>query len=146
MSVQSGDQDRVTIATLAARALDQARGLMRREVDLARAELEESASLAGAALGLLAGAMVLALAALHVLTGALIAALAELGLDPAWGALIVGAVLAFVAGAMASRGMADLKSAQIAPRQAGESVRKDARTVVGAMSGAETKKEDDHGR
>ncbi len=51
--------------------------LVRKEVDLARAEVSENVSRAGVAIGLLAGALVLALTALNVLAAALVAGLAE---------------------------------------------------------------------
>ena len=124
-----------SFARLAARALDQMRGLMRREVDMARAELDESLSDVGAAVALAASAMVIALAALNVLAGALVAALAELGLEPGWAALVVGLALALVAGGMAMRAMKDLKSASLAPKRTADRLQADAEAVKEGLNG-----------
>lgn len=64
--------------------------LVRNEVNLARAEINENLSKAGTAVGLIAGAAIIALVALNVLAAALVAALTEAGLDAGWSALIVG--------------------------------------------------------
>ena len=86
--------------------------LVRKEVDLARAEVSENVSRAGVAVGLLAGALVLALTALNVLAAALVAGLAETDLGPGWSALIVGLVLAAIALFLALKAKNDLKSVQ----------------------------------
>ena len=124
-----------SLAGLAARALDQMRGLLRREVDMARVELDDSLSEAGAALGLLAGALVIVLAALNVLAAALVVALAELGLGAGWAAVAVGLALALIGGGMAARGMADLRRAQLAPKQTARRLKDDARAAKEAVHG-----------
>ncbi len=103
--------------------------LVRNEVDLARAEISENLSRAGVALGLLVGAIVLALTALNVLSAALISALTEVGLDAGWAALIVGAGLAVIAFAMMAKGLNDLKLSSLAPSRTAENVRRDAKAV-----------------
>jgi hypothetical protein len=119
----------ISAARLAARALDQTRELLRRELDLARAEADKSLVRVGAAIGLMAGAMVISLVALNVLAGALVAALAELGLDPAWGAIVVGLGLALIAGIMVAVAARDLKKVRLAPDRVADSVRADIETV-----------------
>ncbi|MCK0168381.1 phage holin family protein [Jannaschia sp. S6380] len=103
--------------------------LVRKEVDLARAEVSENVSRAGVAIGLLAGALIVALVALNVLAAALVAAIAELGLDAGWAALIVGGALAIIAFAMVSKGTKDLKLSSLAPSRTAKNVQRDA-TVV----------------
>ena len=65
-------------------------GLVRGEVDMARAEINENLSKAATAVGMIVGAVVIALTALNVLSAALVAALTEAGIPGGWSALIVG--------------------------------------------------------
>jgi hypothetical protein len=103
--------------------------LVRKEVDLARAEVSENATRAGAALGFLAGGLVIALVALNVLAAALVAGLAEWGLEPGWASLIVGLVLAAIALAMALKARNDLKLTSIAPTRTVKNVQRDAQAL-----------------
>ena len=103
--------------------------LVRKEVDLARAEIGENVNRAGVAIGLLVGALVIALVALNVLAAALVAAIAELGLAPGWAALIVGGGLAIVAFVMVTKGVNDLKLTSLAPKRAAKNVRRDTDAV-----------------
>lgn len=107
--------------------------LVRKEVDLARAEIGENVSRAGIAIGLLVGAMVVALVALNVLAAALVAALTELGLAAGWSALIVGGGLAIVAFVMVTKGLSDLKLTSLAPSRAAKNVRRDTDAVREAL-------------
>jgi uncharacterized membrane protein YqjE len=103
--------------------------LVRKEVDLARAEMSENATRAAVAVGLLAGALVIALTALNVLAAALVAALAEAGIDAGWAALIVGLVLAAIALALALKARNDLKLSSIAPSRTARNVQRDAQAL-----------------
>jgi uncharacterized protein YaaW (UPF0174 family) len=103
--------------------------LVRKEVDLARAEVNENMTRAGVAVGLLVGAAIVALTALNVLAAALVAALTEAGIDAGWSAVIVGAVFALLALGMATKGLNDLKSTSLAPTRTLENVQRDAQTV-----------------
>jgi hypothetical protein len=103
--------------------------LVRKEVDLARAEVSENATRAAAALGFLAGGLVIALVALNVLAAALVAGLAEWGLEPGWASLIVGLVLAAIALAMALKARNDLKLTSIAPTRTVKNVQRDAQAL-----------------
>ena len=103
--------------------------LVRKEVDLARAEISENVTKAGVAIGLLAGALIVALVALNVLAAALVAALTNLGIDGGWAALIVGVLFAVIAAIMASKGMNDLKGSSLAPTRTVKNVRRDAEAV-----------------
>ncbi|KIN65854.1 DUF1469 domain containing protein [Sulfitobacter noctilucae] len=110
-------------------ALAHVSSLVRSEVDLARAEVNENLKSAGAAIGLIVGAVVVALSALNVLTAALVAALAEAGLEAGWAALIVGVLLALVAYGMANKGTNDLKLSSLAPSRTAKNVKRDAEAV-----------------
>ncbi|MCE8005790.1 phage holin family protein [Aestuariivita sp.] len=104
-------------------------GLVRNEVDLARAEISENVTKAGVAVGLIAGAAVIALVALNVLAAALVAALTEAGLDAGWSALIVGAGLAVIAFVLINKGVNDLKLSSLAPTRTVKNVQRDAAAV-----------------
>lgn len=103
--------------------------LVRKEVDLARAEVSENVTRAGVAIGFLAGGLVIALVALNVLAAALVAGLTEWGLDAGWASLIVGLVLAAIALAMALKAKNDLKLSNIAPTRTAKNVRRDAQAI-----------------
>jgi uncharacterized membrane protein YqjE len=110
-------------------ALTNVAGLVRNEVDLARAEVSENLSRAGVALGLIAASAIVALVALHVLVAAVVAALTEAGLDAGWAALIVGALLGALAYGLLNKGTNDLKLSSLAPTRAAKNVQRDAATV-----------------
>ncbi|MGR3571581.1 phage holin family protein [Brevirhabdus sp.] len=110
-------------------ALTHVSALVRNEVDLARAEISENLNRAAVAVGLLVGALVLALTALNVLAAALVAALVRLGIPDGWSALIVGVVLAGVAFAMVAKGINDLKLTSLAPTRTKKNIQRDAEAV-----------------
>lgn len=110
-------------------ALSHVSSLVRSEVDLARAEVNENLNSAAVAIGLLVGAVVVALTALNVLTAALVAALTEAGLDAGWSALIVGVLLAIIAYVMVNKGTNDLKLSSLAPTRTAKNVKRDAEAV-----------------
>ena len=103
--------------------------LVRKEVDLARAELDENLSRAAVAVGLLVGAVVVALVALHVLAGALVAALVEAGLATGWAAIIVGGGFGLIAFGMMAKGTNDLKLNSLAPTRTAKNIKRDAEAV-----------------
>ena len=115
---------------LLSEALASASALVRNEVDLARAEIDENLKTAGVAIGLIVGAVAVALAALHVLAAALVAALTELGIPAGWSALIVGVGLALIAWAMVQKGVNELKLRSLAPTRTAKNVQRDAQTVM----------------
>ena len=110
-------------------ALNNVSGLVRNEVDLARAEVSENLNKAGVAIGLIAGAAIIALVALNVLAAALVAALTEAGLHAGWSALIVGAVLGVIAFILMNKGTNDLKLSSLAPTRTVKNVQRDAAAV-----------------
>lgn len=114
---------------LAGEAVDHVTELVRGEIDLARAEVQEKITNAVTAIGLIAGGLVLLLVALNVLAAALVAWVAEMGIDDGWAALIVGAVFAVIGVIMAMKGRNDLKLSSIAPSRTAKNVRRDAETI-----------------
>lgn len=99
--------------------------LVRSEVSLAKAELRDKASRAGAGIGMLVAAAVVAVIAVATLTAASVMGLAEF--MPGWlAALIVTAVLLVVAAILAATGKRSLaRAAPPVPQEAVESVKED---------------------
>lgn len=110
-------------------ALNRVSNLVRGEIDLARAELNENVNAAGVAIGMIVAAAVVALTALNVLTAAVVAALTELGIPGGWSALIVGVILAVVAYLLLQKGKSDLKLSSLAPTRTAANLKRDAQTV-----------------
>jgi len=98
--------------------------LVQQEIQLAKTELQESATRAGKAAARLGTAMVLALPGGMAITAALVIGLGII-INSYWvSALIVGAAILIVAGILSKRAMSAFK-AGIAPRQAMQTVRED---------------------
>jgi len=103
--------------------------LIRNEVTLARAEVSENMNQAAIAVGLIAGALIVALVSLNVLAAALVVGLTNLGLDAGWSSVLVGGVLAIIAFAMVAKGTNDLKLSKLAPTRTAKNVRRDAESL-----------------
>ncbi|RKF12612.1 phage holin family protein [Roseovarius spongiae] len=123
------DDPNKSTGSLLGDALTHVSSLVRNEVDLARAEIDENLKSAGVAIGMIVGAVVVALTALNVLSAALVAALTEAGIPGGWAALIVGVVFAIIAYAMLHKGSSDLKLSSLAPSRTAKNVKRDAQTV-----------------
>jgi hypothetical protein len=109
-------------------------GLLRGEIDLVRAEIQENIKQAFAAIAMLVAAVVLLLTALNVVAGALAAWLAETGIGAGWAALIVGGGLAILGIILALKGKNDVKLANLAPTRSTTNLQRDARTVKEAAT------------
>lgn len=116
-------------------AMARVSGLVRGEVDLARAEVSENMSGAAVALGMILGAAVIALTALNVLAAALVTALTELGIPAEWSAVIVGVTFAGIAYGMLQKGKSDLKNVSIAPTRTATNVKRDAQIAKENLHG-----------
>jgi|GEM_PF-5191429 len=90
--------------------------LIRNEARLVRAELEEKVDTATQSLISVIGGLFIALAALVILLEALVVALSD-WLDPAWAALIVGAVAAVIALILVIGGAKGLKRSARLPQE-----------------------------
>lgn len=100
--------------------------LVRKEVALARAELNEKiGQVAGAAGGMAIGAVLL-LAALIILLQAAVAGLVMLGLSPALASLIVAAAVGVVGGLLLRGGLHRLSEASLTPERTVNQLSKDA--------------------
>ena len=109
--------------------------LLRQEVELAKAELRETADHAKAAGGMFAGAGVAGHLALIFLSLALWWALGDLFDSLGWSALVVGLLWAVAAGVLASIGRTRLKRATpVAPRTVDT-----AKDIPEALKGHETR-------
>jgi hypothetical protein len=126
---ERGTMGETSGAGLLSSALGNISSLVRNEVDLARAEVSENINRAGVAIGLIAGAAVIALVALNVLAAALVVALTNAGMGDGWAALIVGGVFAIIAFIMARKGLGDLKLSSLAPTRSAKNVQRDAAAI-----------------
>jgi hypothetical protein len=100
--------------------------LLRKEIQLFRAELNEKSTKAVVALGSIAAGLVVGLTALNVLAAALVVALERAGIPGGWSALIVGVGLAVIALVLARGGIAALKDVSLAPERTARAVARDA--------------------
>ncbi|WP_430449158.1 phage holin family protein [Rhodophyticola sp.] len=103
--------------------------LIRKEFELAKAEMSEKVNRAAFAIGLLVIGAILLLSALNVLAGAAVAGLVELGLTPGWAALAVSGVVLLIAAVLAARGISILKTTRFAPTETVETISNDFATL-----------------
>ena len=130
---EESGRSRQTTSALLTQVLSHLSNLVRKEFDLARAEVQQNVHKAVGGIGLLVGAVVLALVALNVLAAALVAALTELGLAAGWSALIVGGGLALIAVIFATIGAKALSATSLAPTRTVQNVRRDTQAVKEAV-------------
>jgi hypothetical protein len=106
--------------------------LVKQQVALAKAELSQKVNQVGRNLGFLAVGGAVAYAAFLALMAAVIIGLAQV--IPFWGAaLIVGIVVAAVAGLLINKALTALKSADPVPNQTVETLKEDAQWVKEQM-------------
>jgi hypothetical protein len=108
---------------------DSIASLVRHEVDLLRAELEEKTHSAAQGIGFVIAGAIVALTALNVLSAALVSGITSMGIEPGWASLGVGTVFAVLALLFVIKGSNDLKRASPKPQRTIRSVRDDARMV-----------------
>ncbi|MFC0388910.1 phage holin family protein [Muricoccus vinaceus] len=100
--------------------------LVRKEVQLARAEMGEKVTKAGAAAGGIAVGGVLLLAALVILLEALVDFLVTLGLSAPVAGLIVAVVVALIGYIMLQSGLKALKASNLTPERTVNQLSRDA--------------------
>ena len=127
-------QDPRSTGSLLTDVLGSIGNLLRQEVDLARAEVDENLKRAGAALGLLVAAVILAFIGLSVLSTAAISALVLAGISQLWATVLVGLVVLLVAVIMVIVGLKRLKLSSIAPSRAARSLKADANMMKEAYN------------
>ena len=103
--------------------------LVRKEMELARAELGENLNGAMTAVGVIVAGVVFTLVGLNVIAAALVAALTAAGMHPFWSAVIVGGVALIAALIMIKGGMSKLKASSLAPTRTTETVRRDVSAI-----------------
>jgi hypothetical protein len=99
--------------------------LVRQEVQLAKAELTQSATEAARGLGMLVAGGAVAYAGLLFLLLAIVFGLIEAGWDPWLSALAVGLVVVAVGAVLVLRARESLKPANLAPRRTVETLKED---------------------
>ena len=113
------------IGDLVKQLASQTSTLVRQEIDLAKAEMSQKASIAGKGAGLLGGAAVTGLLAAGALTACLILVLSE-AMDAWLAALIVAVVMGIVAAALGLAGRNKVREATPpVPEQTVETVKED---------------------
>jgi hypothetical protein len=123
-AMHNGDARERPIGELVKDLSQQTSTLVRKEIELARAELQLQGKIAGKGAGLLAGAAVAALLALGALTAGLIAAL-DKAMATWVAALIVMALWAVVAAVLAKAGQGALRRVTPPAPQTVETVKED---------------------
>lgn len=108
--------------------------LVRNETDLARAEIGESLKKAGASLGSMAVALVLAITGLNVLAGALVAAVVWAGLPPPWAAAAVGLGFLVIAVVIFTSAKSALNQIGFVPTRAARSVSRDVAAIKDSLN------------
>jgi Putative Actinobacterial Holin-X, holin superfamily III len=100
--------------------------LVRKEVQLAKAELTQSATEAARGIGMLVAGGAVAYAGLLFLLLAIVFGLIEAGWDPWVSALVVGLVVVAVGAVLVLRARESLKPANLAPQKTVETLKEDA--------------------
>jgi len=99
--------------------------LLRKESQLARAEISEKVDQAVRGVGLVIAGAVLLIPALVVLLGAAVFAMIDAGIDARWAALAVGGVALIVGVLLALLGVRAMRADELMPRKAIAHVRRD---------------------
>jgi hypothetical protein len=128
------DQVRKSAPNLVGDLFGNVSDLVRKEIQLLRAEMSEKATQAVTAVGMIVSGVVIVLVALIVLSMALVAALANAGLGAGWAALLVGVAYTILAFILIGKGVKDLKASNLAPERTADSLAKDASMVKETMS------------
>ena len=100
--------------------------LVRQEMQLAKAELTQSATEAARGIGMLVAGGAVAYAGLLFVLLAIVFGLIEAGWDPWVSALVVGLVVVAIGGVLVLRARESLKPANLAPKKTVETLKEDA--------------------
>jgi hypothetical protein len=107
------------------RLVDQMSMLFRKEIELAKAEASEKVSLVGSGVSKAAIGAVLMIPALVMLLHAVAAWLDQFGLEPRWGYLLIGVVVAVIGYVLLQSGINATKAANLKPRRTTEQLHRD---------------------
>ena len=121
--------NQASVADLFGNVVTELTTLVRKEVQLARAELGEKAGqVAGAAASLAIGGVLL-LAALIILLQAAVVLLVRLGVPPGWAEVIVAAAVGLIGYLLLRGGLNRLKASNLVPTRTAEQLSRDAAVV-----------------
>jgi hypothetical protein len=115
--------------------------LVRKETQLARAEISEKITQMGVGIALIAGGAVLLIPALVILLEAGVAALEQAGLDPAVSALIAGGGALLIGIVLLMVGISRLKAENLVPQKTIHQFQEDA-----SMAKRQVRSDDDYER
>jgi hypothetical protein len=118
-------RDERSLGDLIAELARETSTLVRQEVQLAKAELTQSATEAARGIGMLVAGGAVAYAGLLFLLLAVVFGLIEAGWDPWLAALIVGLVVVAIGAFLVLRARESLKPANLAPRRTVETLKED---------------------
>lgn len=119
------DPDRRSVMELLRDLARDTSGLLRQELQLARAEIENHVHQLIAALIVMFAGALLGFAGLIILLDAMVYGLIKAGLDHWLASLIVGGVVALVAYILVRKGENDLSATRLAPERSTANFRKD---------------------
>ena len=103
--------------------------LVRREIELARSEVASSLTQVGRGAGLTGFGGALIHAGFLALLAAAVLGLIQAGMDPWLAALVVGALVVGIGFVVASIGLKEVQTTDLAPRRTVASIRRDVETV-----------------
>lgn len=126
-----GPAPRAGVADLLGQLGGDIAGLVRKEVELVRAELSEKLNAAGKAVAEVAAGGLLLMAALLVLLQALVLTLSKF-MDPIWASLLVGIGVAAVGYMVLRAGMKAISPKGLAPDRSARQLKKDADLMKGS--------------
>ena len=113
--------------------VNQFTALVRKDGQLARAEISEKIGEIGVALGPMVGRAVLLIPALVIMLQAAVAGLAAAGIAAGWAGLIVGGVTLLIGLALLSIGVSRLKAGRLVPTKTIERLQHDAAVAIRRM-------------
>ena len=119
------DRNERSLGDLFSELMRETTTLVRQEVQLAKAELTQSATEAARGIGMLVAGGAVAYAGVLCLLLAVVYGLIEAGLDAWLAALIVGLVVIVIGGILVLRGRASLKPSHLAPQKTVETLKED---------------------
>lgn len=121
--------NQASVADLFGNVVTELTTLVRKEVQLARAELGEKMGQAAGAAASLAIGGVLLLAALIILLQAAVVLLVRLGVPPGWAEVVVAAVVGLIGYLLLRGGLNRLKASNLVPNRTAEQLSRDAAVV-----------------
>lgn len=114
-----------SVGSLLTDVVDSLTRLVRGEIALARAEVEDQAQRAAGGIGIVLASMFVAQTAVNLLAWAIVAGLSGRGVEAHWVALVVAFAFTAVAIVLFARGNALLRALKLPPPRSAENLRRD---------------------